>query len=93
MCWAKIKAFFKEKPARVVNIAAEIAERFINTKRGGPNMPKKQPCPHCKGWVPRFEKTEDGAIYSCTRCKLKFLVKRPLIKRREKPRGKSKKRF
>ena len=41
---------------------------------GGPNMPKKQPCPQCSRRGKRDRKTVSGAIYNCTRCDMEFLV-------------------
>ena len=44
------------------------AER-VDTRQGGPNMPKRQPCPLCTSWVKRARKTMSGAHYYCSKCK------------------------
>ena len=49
--------------------------RFIRTWRGGPNMPKRQPCPNCHARAKRKFKTELGANYAC-RCGKAFFVGR-----------------
>lgn len=40
--------------------------RVVGTSRGGPNMPKRQPCPKCGKWSKRGAKTLGGAYYSCS---------------------------
>lgn len=35
------------------------------------DMPKKQPCPSCRGQAKRMERLI-GAGYSCSKCKLEF---------------------
>gem|GEM_PF-3888603 len=42
--------------------------QFVTTGRGGPNMPRYQPCPDCGRWVRRQNKTGAGADYYCTKC-------------------------
>jgi len=42
--------------------------RVTTTNRGGPNMPRYQPCPDCGRWVRRQHKTAAGADYYCKRC-------------------------
>ena len=54
--------------------------RFIGTKRPGPNMPKRQPCPNGHGWMPRQQKTENGAYYFCHVESWSFLVLHPKAK-------------
>lgn len=49
--------------------------RLINTRYGGPNMPKHQPCPLCRAWVKRIRKAMGGAHYYCTKCKRDNFVK------------------
>ena len=39
------------------------AYRVANTSRGGPNMPKYQPCPECGKGAKRVSKTMGGANY------------------------------
>lgn len=39
--------------------------RFIETSRGGINMPKYQGCPDCVAHSKRVDKTLGGANYSC----------------------------
>ena len=57
----------KEKPAR----------RAINTSRGGPNMPRFQPCPLGHGPKKRVAKTVGGALYHCNKCQSDFLISHP----------------
>ena len=46
--------------------------RLLNTRHGGSNMPKYQPCDICLKWVKRVEKTSigrsQGAKYHCNKC-------------------------
>lgn len=42
--------------------------RLLDTRHGGPNMPKYQPCGICLNWVKRVEKTSRGAKYHCNKC-------------------------
>lgn len=50
--------------------------RAVRTGRGGPNMPKYQPCPQCHGGAKRREKMgELGANYFCCRHQVSFLVR------------------
>jgi len=50
--------------------------RLVRTSRGGPNMPKYQPCPRCRGGAKRREKLgELGARYFCRRNQVSFVVK------------------
>lgn len=49
--------------------------RVVSTSRGGPNMPKSQPCPQCGKWGQRDRKTMGGAYYRCSRCKSTFFVR------------------
>jgi hypothetical protein len=48
--------------------------RPIDTREGGPNMPKRQPC-DCGRWVKRVYKTSTGAKYWCNACKNAIYVK------------------
>jgi len=53
----------------------KFARLFIGQRgMGGPNMPKRQPCPECAGWRKRARKTVAGAFYKCTRCPEEFFV-------------------
>ena len=47
--------------------------RLISTRRGGPNMPRFQPCPICHAGAKRKFKAELGANYAC-RCGKAFFV-------------------
>ena len=49
--------------------------RLVRTRRLGPNMPKRQPCPSCHAGAKRKFKTEFGANYVC-RCGRVFFVGR-----------------
>ena len=46
--------------------------RLLDTRHGGANMPKYQPCDLCFKWVRRVEKTQigrsQGARYHCNKC-------------------------
>ena len=42
--------------------------RAVDTRQGGPNMPKYQPCPRGHGGKKRKQKTIGGAYYLCERC-------------------------
>ena len=57
----------------------KVLERTIVTSRGGPNAPKKQPCPLGHSWKKRVGKALGGALYYCNVCKGEFLV--PYAKR------------
>jgi hypothetical protein len=46
---------------------AELAQP-VDTRHGGPNMPKRQPCPRGHGWKRRKQKTMGGAYYGCRIC-------------------------
>lgn len=43
----------------------EFPVRLVRTSRGGPNMPKYQPCPECRQGSKRHYKTHGGAYYLC----------------------------
>ena len=43
--------------------------KYVSTRRGGPNMPKRQPCPLCRRMAKRVRKTVGGGHYYCRRCK------------------------
>lgn len=75
MCFKKIKALFghketkakleeppEQRPKKEVKL-----ERRILTGHGGPNMPKSQPCPECRGRAKRESKTMGGANYHCNK--------------------------
>jgi len=42
--------------------------RPVDTRTGGPNMPKWQPCDICNRGAKRVLKTSTGAKYHCTKC-------------------------
>jgi predicted RNA-binding Zn-ribbon protein involved in translation (DUF1610 family) len=73
MCFRKIKQIFSRKPAAPAprqlskrEQKEERVERMVITSRGGPNMPKHQPCPACGSWAAkRDSKTVGGANYIC----------------------------
>jgi len=52
------------------------AVKTVDTRQGGPNMPKSQPCPRCRRRSKRVEKTEGGANYKCPKYG-KFFVRAP----------------
>ena len=65
-------------------LGAEIQKRqargkAINTRQGGPNMPKYQPCPKRHGMKKREDKAVvggiPGALYYCNQCKDSFFVR------------------
>ncbi|MBA7642564.1 hypothetical protein ES703_50259 [subsurface metagenome] len=45
----------------------EFPVRLVRTSRGGPNMPKYQPCPQCRARSKRQSKTLGGANYRCVK--------------------------
>jgi len=47
---------------------AREAARAVDTRQGGPNMPKYQSCPGGHGWKRRARKTMGGAYYGCKKC-------------------------
>jgi len=50
--------------------------RLVRTSRGGPNMPRYQPCSQCHGGSKRQEKLgELGASYFCRRDQVSFVVR------------------
>lgn len=49
--------------------------RPIDTRQGGSNMPRYQPCPSCHRGTKRKRKTVGGAHYYCKRCKAGFFVR------------------
>ncbi len=86
MCFHKIKEIFgksklaappegeaiKEKPPRKW---WQFPFRVLQASRGGPNMPKYQPCAQCHASSKRQEKTLGGANYLCRQRHGKFFVK------------------
>lgn len=65
----KILSAEKQKPTR-----EEPKYQIINTNRGEPNAPKKQPRPSGHGWKKRVSKAMGGALYYCNKCRSQFLV-------------------
>lgn len=83
--WAWVKSmvdrlFRRNKPTvedgvrRAGNIV-DAGGKYVSTRRGGPNMPKRQPCPKCHASVRRTRKTMGGAHYYCKRCQADNFVK------------------
>ena len=89
-----IRKLFGKEPEEIDRLAADgvSAEgkkkqkelpqyRYIRTSQGGPNAPKKQPCPSCHGlkFVKRIGKHwVKGifmALYKCRKCKVDFAVR------------------
>jgi hypothetical protein len=90
--WFKRQATAEPEPAPHVvtplerKLAREIQKRqakeigrAIDTREGGPNMPRYQPCPKDRGLKKRVDKAivggVPGALYYCNRCKTEFFVK------------------
>jgi len=83
MCLKKLRGLFLpqksvEQPRRPrnSNLRTWLRERLFstgNTSRGGPDMPKYQPCPQCHSGSKRQDKTITGAFYNC-RTHGRFLV-------------------
>lgn len=46
----------------------------VDTRRGGPNMPKYQPCDICNRGAKRVQKTLTGAKYHCKKCNNDIIV-------------------
>ena len=62
----------EEKPA----LREKRLARLVRTSRGGPNMPRYQPCSQCHGGSKRQEKLgELGASYFCRRDQVSFVVR------------------
>ncbi len=90
MCWKKLKGLFRSKmgkghppepaPTQVKKSRDERwlerhpEMKLVSTRRGGPDMPKYQPCPLGHGWKKRSSKTMAGALYWCNMCQSSFLV-------------------
>lgn len=49
--------------------------RLVDTRSGGPNMPKYQPCSVHRVMGKRKQKTVGGAEYWCRRCHITFFVR------------------
>jgi len=41
--------------------------RGVDTRRGGPNMPRRQPCSSCHNSAKRTRKTMGGGYYRCSK--------------------------
>ena len=56
----------------------EVERHYINTSKGGPNAPKKQPCGECGSWIKRARKLVNKrvqiALYHCSRCKTDYIL-------------------
>ena len=91
---ALTQAFFGKEPEEIDRLAADRVSaegkkkqkelpqyRYIGTSQGGPNAPKKQPCPSCHGlkFVKRVGKNVAKgaflAIYKCRKCKVDFAIR------------------
>ena len=61
-------------------IAKDIQERgkFVDTRRFGPNMPRRQHCSSCHKGAKRIAKTTHGAYYHCSKCG-EFFVRAPAL--------------
>ena len=91
MCIKRIARNLRQMFRGIISVKPELAEesledkpllkekrlaRVVRTSRGGPNMPKYQPCPRCHGGAKRREKMgELGANYFCRRHQASFVVK------------------
>ena len=72
------KQLFSQKQRAITRHEKQEQElRYISTSRGGPNIPKRQPCPMEHGWKKRDSKTVGGAYYWCNRCQHHFFVRAP----------------
>ena len=71
--WAWVKSMFDRllrRKRQIVNgIDYGLPPVYPSTNRGGPNMPKRQPCPLCRRMAKRVRKTVGGGHYYCRRCK------------------------
>lgn len=54
------------------------AVRPVDTRQGGPNMPRRQPCPSCHKRAKRKRKTMGGGYYEC-RKHGEFFVRAPRL--------------
>jgi hypothetical protein len=54
------------------------AVKAVNTRQGGPNMPKSQLCPRCRRRSKRVQKMAEGANYKCPEHG-KFFVRVPAL--------------
>jgi len=59
--------------------------RLLDTRHGGPNMPKYQPCDRCLKWVKRVYKTSRGAKYHCSKCNHDIYVLEPSMRHKGTP--------
>jgi len=58
----------EKKLARRIQKRQAREGRGIDTRQGGPNMPRYQPCHGGHGWKRRKRKTMGGAYYGCKKC-------------------------
>jgi len=82
MCLALFKKLFRRStpptpPPRFPSPPESPEYKTISTGHGGPNMPKKQPCPRGHGLKKRARKTMGGAFYFCNVCPVEFVVVHP----------------
>jgi len=59
---------FEKNLARAIQEKQAREGRIVDTRTGGPNMPKWQPCDICNRGAKRVLKTSTGAKYHCTKC-------------------------
>lgn len=81
MCLKRLKGIFRKGEKEEPKKEEQKLARIVSTRRGGPNMPKFQPCPQCHGQAKRESKTVGGDYYWCIKCGVAFFVNR----RRRKP--------
>ena len=63
----KLARDIKKKRDRLVG-------RGVDTRHGGPNMPKYQPCDICGRGAKRVLKTSTGAKYHCKKCNNSMVI-------------------
>ena len=63
----KLARDIKKKRDRLVG-------RGVDTRHGGPNMPKYQPCDICGRGAKRVQKTSTGAKYHCKKCNNSMVI-------------------
>ena len=66
----------KELGKKIQRRQARELGKAVDTRHGGPRMPKYQPCPSCNKMAKRKRKTMGGAYYRC-RKHGEFFVRAP----------------
>jgi len=74
---AHVMTPLEKKLAREIQKRQAIEGKPVNTRQGGPNMPKYQPCT-CGRWGRRKRKTMGGAYYKCSKHS-EFFVRAPAL--------------